>query len=80
MLVAATTRGFRMPDVKVIGEERESFFTPRSLAKYLSVTERTIYNLLERGELASYTVASARRIDPADVDAYLAEHREERAA
>jgi excisionase family DNA binding protein len=66
--------------VKVISEERKSFFTPRSLAEYLSVTERTVYNLLAEGDLPSYRVRGARRIKADDVDAYLADHREDRAA
>lgn len=57
----------------------EGFFTERSLAAYLSVSDRTIRNWIRRGELPSYKLGAARRIDPADVDRFLAERREEAA-
>lgn len=54
-----------------------AFFTERSLATYLAVSDRTIRNWIRRGELPSYKLGAARRIDPADVDAFLAQRREE---
>lgn len=48
--------------VRVTDTERRAFFTPKTLAAYL----------------ASYRVEGARRIDPADVDHYLANRREEK--
>jgi excisionase family DNA binding protein len=63
------------------GMERKStplaFFTERTLAAYLAVSDRTIRNWIRRGELASYKLGASRRIDPADVDAFLAKRREE---
>jgi excisionase family DNA binding protein len=56
-----------------------TFFTERSLAAYLAVSDRTIRNWIRRGELPSYKLGAARRIDPADVDAFLAQRREETA-
>jgi excisionase family DNA binding protein len=56
-----------------------TFFTERSLAAYLAVSDRTIRNWIRRGELPSYKLGAARRIDPADVDAFLAQRREEAA-
>lgn len=56
-----------------------AFFTERSLAAYLAVSDRTIRNWIRRGELPSYKLGAARRIDPADVDAFLAQRREEAA-
>jgi excisionase family DNA binding protein len=65
------------------GMERKAtpptFFTERSLAAYLAVSDRTIRNWIRRGELPSYKLGAARRIDPADVDAFLAERRDEAA-
>lgn len=65
------------------GMERKAtppaFFTERSLAAYLAVSDRTIRNWIRRGELSSYKLGAARRIDPADVDAFLAERRDEAA-
>lgn len=59
------------------GESRPAFFTERTLAAYLSVSDRTIRNWIRRGELPSYKLGAARRIDPADVDAFLEAHRRE---
>lgn len=56
-----------------------AFFTERSLAAYLAVSDRTIRNWIRRGELASYKLGASRRIDPADVDVFLAERRDEAA-
>lgn len=55
------------------------FFTERTLAAYLAVSDRTIRNWIRRGELASYKLGASRRIDPADVDAFLESRREEAA-
>lgn len=54
-----------------------SFFTERSLAAYLSVSDRTIRNWIKRGQLPSYKLGAARRIDPADVEDFLARNRQE---
>lgn len=56
-----------------------AFFTERSLAAYLAVSDRTIRNWIRRGELPSYKLGAARRIDPADVDAFLHRHRDDAA-
>jgi excisionase family DNA binding protein len=56
-----------------------SFFTERSLAAYLAVSDRTIRNWIRRGDLPSYKLGAARRIDPADVETFLARHRDEAA-
>jgi excisionase family DNA binding protein len=53
-----------------------TFFTERTLAAYLAVSDRTIRNWIRRGELPSYKLGAARRIDPTDVDAFLAQRRE----
>jgi excisionase family DNA binding protein len=56
-----------------------AFFTERSLADYLAVSDRTIRNWIRRGELPSYKLGASRRIDPADVEDFLARHRDEAA-
>ncbi|HEV3094973.1 MAG TPA: helix-turn-helix domain-containing protein [Solirubrobacteraceae bacterium] len=61
-----------------MSERRRPFFTVASLATYLSLSERTISDWIRKGVLPSYRIGGARRIDPADVDAYLAEHRREK--
>ncbi len=61
--------------VLVTEKERRAFFTPKTLAQYLALSERTVRSMLAAGKIASYRVEGARRIDPADVDSYLASHR-----
>jgi excisionase family DNA binding protein len=56
-----------------------TFFTERSLAAYLAVSDRTIRNWIRRGDLPSYKLGAARRIDPADVEAFLARNRDDAA-
>ncbi len=56
-----------------------SFFTERTLAAYLAVSDRTIRNWIRRGELPSYKLGASRRIDPDDVEDFLARHRDETA-
>jgi excisionase family DNA binding protein len=62
--------------VRVTAPDRRAFFTPKSLATYLALSERTVREMLRRGALPSYRVGGARRIDPSDVDSYLAGRRE----
>jgi excisionase family DNA binding protein len=59
--------------------QSEPFFTERTLAEYLAISDRTIRNWIRRGELPSYKLGASRRIDPADVDAFLEARREEAA-
>jgi len=54
-----------------------AFFTERTLAAYLAVSDRTIRNWIRRGELPSYKLGAARRIDPEDVEDFLSRHRDE---
>jgi excisionase family DNA binding protein len=56
-----------------------TFFTERSLATYLAVSDRTVRNWIRRGDLPSYKLGASRRIDPADVESFLARHRDEAA-
>jgi excisionase family DNA binding protein len=66
--------------IQVTGRERRAFFTPKTLAQYLALSERTVRSMLAAGKIPSYRVEGARRIDPADVDSYLARHRKRGAA
>lgn len=56
-----------------------SFFTERTLAAYLAISDRTVRNWIRRGDLPSYKLGASRRIDPADVEDFLARHRDESA-
>lgn len=71
------------PSLDIGGMERKpahvAFFTERTLASFLAVSDRTIRNWIRRGELPSYKLGASRRIDPADVDDFLARHRDETA-
>ena len=62
--------------LRVTELERRAFFTPRALAQHLALSERTVRSMLAAGTFTSYRVEGTRRIDPADVDAYLAERRD----
>jgi excisionase family DNA binding protein len=59
--------------------EGRTFFTERTLAAYLAVSDRTVRNWIRCGELPSYKLGASRRIDPADVEDFLARHRDEAA-
>lgn len=61
--------------VEIRAERRRPFFTPKTLADYLSVSERTVRMMLAEGRIPSIKVEGARRIDAGDVDAYLARQR-----
>jgi excisionase family DNA binding protein len=71
------------PSLDIGGMERKpapvAFFTERTLASFLAVSDRTIRNWIRRGELPSYKLGASRRIDPADVEDFLARHRDEAA-
>ncbi len=49
----------------------EPALTIKELAKYLNVTERTIYNLLERGELPGFKVGVNWRFRREDIDKWI---------
>jgi excisionase family DNA binding protein len=55
--------------------DRRAFFTPKTLGLYLAVSERTVRQMLADNVIPSYLIGGSRRIDPADVDAYLATRR-----
>jgi excisionase family DNA binding protein len=65
--------------VRVEDEPLRPFFTPKTLAAYLALSERTVRAMIARGELPSYKVAGARRISPRDVDGWLAHRRQDAA-
>jgi len=73
----------RVAALDIGGMERKatepSFYIERTLAEFLAVSDRTVRNWIRRGELASYKLGAARRIDPADVEDFLTRHRDEAA-
>ena len=68
-----------MTAVRVAQQELRPFFTPKALAEYLSISERTVREMLSKQRIPSYKVEGQRRIDPADVELYLARNRNDRA-
>ena len=55
-------------------EERRPFFTPKTLADYLNVSERTVRQMIAEQRIDSVRVGGARRIPAEAVDAYVAKH------
>jgi len=53
----------------------ERTLTIKELAKYLNVTERTIYNLLERGELPGFKVGANWRFRKEDIDKWIEDNK-----
>jgi len=53
----------------------ERALTIKELAKYLNVTERTIYNLLERGELPGFKVGANWRFRKEDIDKWIEDNK-----
>jgi excisionase family DNA binding protein len=51
------------------------FFTPKALARYFTVSERTVWQLLADREIESVRVAGSRRIPAEAVDEYLKRNR-----
>lgn len=55
--------------------DREPFYTIPELAGQLRFTERHIRKLIERGDLSYYRFGRAIRLDPKDVEVFLARRR-----
>lgn len=68
-----------MSGLRIVEQDLRPFFTPKTLAAYLSVSERTVRQMLADQRVASYRVEGQRRIDHKDVEAYLARNRSEAA-
>lgn len=68
-----------MTAVQVRKEDLRPFLTPKALADYLSISERTVRDMLSKQRIPSYKVEGQRRIDPADVEQYLARNGNGRA-
>ena len=70
-----------MGEVTVLERTEEAFYTIKSLARRWDVTTKTVKNIIGKGELPVYRIAStAVRIDPADVKSYEQRNREVRSA
>jgi excisionase family DNA binding protein len=67
-----------MTAVTVQRRSEEPFYTVAELAKRLALSERTVRDMLNRGDIPCYRIGPQRRIDPADVRRWLAQRRERR--
>src|SRR3954451_8098982 len=60
----------KAPALDIGGMERKTtgpaFFTERTLADFLAVSDRTIRNWIRHDDMPSYKIGAAPRIDPAD--------------
>lgn len=54
-------------------------WTVRQVAEYLSVNERTVYRMAERGELPAFKVGDAWRFRRDDIDGWIERQHRERA-
>ncbi len=54
-------------------------WTVRQVAEYLSVNERTVYRMAERGELPAFKVGDAWRFRRDDINAWIERQHSERA-
>ena len=66
-----------MTALRIVQEDRRPFFTPKTLAAYLAISERSSRQMIADGRIASYRIAGCRRVDVADLDAYLARCRQD---
>lgn len=57
-----------MPDDDLPRPACARLITVRAAAKILSLSRSTLYNLMDRGELAYVRIGRARRIPPAEID------------
>ena len=60
------------------GTSEEPFYTVAQLASRLSLSERTVRDVLNRGEIPCYRIGPQRRIDPDDLRQWLEQRRERR--
>jgi excisionase family DNA binding protein len=78
MIMAASERRGRRPDMKPVGEGR-TLLTTDEVAERLGVTRRTVQNWIKVRELVCYQFGEGKgttyRIDPKDLEAFLKKHR-----
>ena len=59
------------PTKRLPQPEIEHLLTYRDAGELLGVTERTVWNLVDQGELTAVGIGRSVRIDPADLRAYI---------
>lgn len=53
----------------------EGAITVRDVAAYLNVTEKTVYRLVQRGQLPGFKVAGAWRFRRRDIDVWIEQQK-----
>lgn len=66
-----------MSAVRISEAVREPFYTPKTLAQLLQVSERTVRTLLAEHQIASVKVMGQRRVSAEDLRVFLDRNREE---
>ncbi|MDO8476060.1 MAG: helix-turn-helix domain-containing protein [Candidatus Rokubacteria bacterium] len=61
-----------------MSESPHPAWTVRQLAEYLSVNQRTVYRMAERGELPAFKVGDAWRFRRHDIDEWIERQQQER--
>lgn len=64
-----------MSALKLTDTDLRPFFTVKTLAAYLAISERTVRQMASDRRIVSYRIEGQRRFAAADVDSYLARHR-----
>ena len=55
----------------IMSNIEQEFYTPKELAGYFRVTIRTVYRMMERGELEYYSIGGSIRFRKTDIEAYV---------
>lgn len=66
-----------MTAVRISEPSREPFYTPRTLAQLLQVSERTVRTMLAERQIASVKVMGQRRVSAEDLRVFLDRNRDE---
>jgi excisionase family DNA binding protein len=64
--------------VPIMSDTPSPAWTVRQVAEYLSVNERTVYRMAERGELPGFKVGDTWRFRREDIDAWIEQQQRER--
>ena len=59
------------------GESAQLLLSPYEVARRMSVSRSTVYELMAKGELASISIGRARRIPASALDEWFEDHIEE---
>lgn len=66
-----------MTAVRISEAVQQPFYTPKTLAQLLQVSERTVRTLLAERQIASVKVMGQRRVSAEDLRVFLDRNREE---